>query len=405
MTHGFHMYPARMMPLVARRLIQRYATNRNDIIFEPFVGSGGVLVEARLQNRDSIGVDINPLAVLIAKAKSTPIDPRTLENQASKLLELCSKDVKDGVGRGYPNIKNVGFWFTRRTIEHLMIIKHHLDSLRAKENLYNFFACAFSYTVRKTSNVRVGEFKLYRLPEKDLQAYEARTDVLRTFRQIVTKNIQGMSEFYDAVKGTEARTYVFVGDTRRLFEINPERLHEESASLVVTSPPYGDAHTTVAYGQFSRYPALWLGLNPATVMELDKKGLGGRKRVGADVDKLDSPTLYDVYEKVKKRDPSRASELYSFFYDIDVCMSNIGKVLRKGRSHCCFVLGNRTVRRVRIPADHILIEIARKHGFEHLETRYREIPNKHVPLRNAPENIAGMNLDTISKESIIIWKV
>lgn len=73
LTHGFHDYPARMIPQIAQRLIERYAPNSGKIL-DPFCGSGTTLVEAQLANRRAVGNDINPLAVLLSKVKATPID-------------------------------------------------------------------------------------------------------------------------------------------------------------------------------------------------------------------------------------------------------------------------------------------------------------------------------------------
>ncbi|MEM2991050.1 MAG: DNA methyltransferase, partial [Halobacteria archaeon] len=49
-THGLHPYPARMCPQIARKLIKLYSKPK-DIIFDPFCGSGTVLVEAKLAGR------------------------------------------------------------------------------------------------------------------------------------------------------------------------------------------------------------------------------------------------------------------------------------------------------------------------------------------------------------------
>jgi len=403
MTHGFHLYPARMMPLIAKRLIRRFAQSQDDVILDPFVGSGGVLVEARLHNRNAVGVDINPLAILIARAKTQPIDPKVLREHARKLFRRTEKDVLEKVDYGVPDIKNVKFWFKTPIIRKLNIIRHHLDDLKAvDENVYDFFACAFSYAVRKTSSVRPREYKLYRIADDELPTHNP--DVLAVFREIVDKNISKMHDYYNAVKGFDVRTSLLEGDTRRLNEINPLILHDECASLVVTSPPYGDAHTTVAYGQFSRYPALWLGFDEEKVLDLDDTGLGGQS-IESDVSSLDSATLTETFEKVKERDEVRAKELLAFFYDIDLCMKQIGRALRGGRSHCCFVLGNRTMRRVKIPADRILIEMSRKHAYQHVETKYRDIPTKRIPWVNAPENVPGRTVETMAKESIIIWSL
>jgi tRNA G10 N-methylase Trm11 len=403
MTHGLHMYPARMIPQIARKLIDKFTFSNEDVVLDPFCGSGGVLVEAMLKGNTSIGVDINPLAILIAKVKTTPLEPEKLTSYADSLLSKIHDDIKRGTEYEVPDIKNIEFWFKPKVIKDLSIVRKHIENLKDEdENVYDFFRVCFSYTVRKTSNVRGREFKLYRIPAEELESYNP--DVVRTFENIVRANISRMKEFYQAVGNSKVKAYPLKGDARKLLEIEPTILHEESVNLVVTSPPYGDSHTTVAYGQFSRYPALWLGFDEKEVMEIDDAGLGG-KVINVDLDKLESPLLAETYVAVAEKDERRARELLSYFWDIDVCLEQLSKVLKKGKSYCCFVLGNRTVRRVKVPTDRILVELSRKYGFEHVDTKYRRIPMKRIPWVNAPENIPGKTVETINKESIIIWRV
>lgn len=61
-------YRGNYSPYVPRNLILRYS-NENDLILDQFVGSGTTLIEAKLLNRNAIGVDINPNAIEICKQK------------------------------------------------------------------------------------------------------------------------------------------------------------------------------------------------------------------------------------------------------------------------------------------------------------------------------------------------
>ena len=89
---------------------------------------------------------------------------------------------------------------------------------------------------------------------------------------------------------------------------------------------------------------------------------------------------------------------------MDDCFKKISLVLQKNKSHCCFVVANRTVRREKIPTDEICVELAEKYGFSHQHTFYRTIANKAMSLKNAPDNISNFSGDTMNQESIIIWK-
>jgi len=83
-THGYHRYPAKFIPQIVSRLAEKY-TREGDFIVDPFGGCGTTLVESKVMGRPSIAVDINPVAVLITKAKITAIDPAKIEK--SKLIK------------------------------------------------------------------------------------------------------------------------------------------------------------------------------------------------------------------------------------------------------------------------------------------------------------------------------
>lgn len=389
LTHGFHPYPARMVPLIAKRVIEMFATRDDDIVLDPFCGSGTVLVESMVHNRNTIGFDINPLAVLVAKAKTTPIDPKKLREKINEIIGEIALDKSTYTPpKGIPNLD---YWFKPRVIEMLSKILHHIKRIE-DEDIYNFFATAFSYTVWRVSNARKSEYKLYRMPEEELAKWDP--NVLDTFKEILINNLKGMEEFYRAMQGKSAKATIYLKDFR-------ESNLENEATLILTSPPYGDSRTTVAYEQFSRYPALWLGLKE--VLYMDIKSIGGVRRKG-NVVTLESKTLVEVFNEIYKKDPDRAWDLYSYFYDMDVAMQKIVRALKRGRSRVVFVIGSRTVRRVKIPTDKILVEIAEKYMLEHEKTIHRRIPSKRLPWKNAPENIPGVKGETISSEYIIIWR-
>ncbi|MBU4000393.1 site-specific DNA-methyltransferase, partial [Patescibacteria group bacterium] len=79
-THGYHRYPAKFIPQIVSRLAEKY-TRVGDFIIDPFGGCGTTLVESKVMGRPSIAVDINPVAVLITKAKITAIDPVKIEKE------------------------------------------------------------------------------------------------------------------------------------------------------------------------------------------------------------------------------------------------------------------------------------------------------------------------------------
>ena len=111
-THGLHSYPAMMIPQVAGRLIEEYSSE-GDVLFDPFCGSGSVQVEGRLKGRHSWGIDLNPLAVLIARVKVTPIEPTLLHRTLTRVWEHAACIPDDAITPP-SNFPNLSFWFKEK---------------------------------------------------------------------------------------------------------------------------------------------------------------------------------------------------------------------------------------------------------------------------------------------------
>ena len=120
-SQGIHNYPAMMIPQIARRLIELYKPKTNGILLDPFSGSGSSLVEARLQGINSYGIDINPLARLIAKVKTTWIEPNLLEKYIKKIKsEVINAEFNNGFNLSkveVPQYTGLRFWFKSDVIK------------------------------------------------------------------------------------------------------------------------------------------------------------------------------------------------------------------------------------------------------------------------------------------------
>lgn len=414
LTHGLHPYPARMVPQIAGRLLHRLV-HVNDVVLDPFCGSGGVLVEARLAGLNSIGIDINPLACLLAEVKSNPVDPRMLQSYWKNLRAKISREIASLRFRELdvrvPDFSgtNIEYWFKPITMKELTILRENIREID-DESIRKFFEVPFSLTVRDVSGTRKREYKLYRLPKDEWEKYSP--DVLETFISHVERSIQKMGEFYQKANKS-VFSKVFMADTRYIFtekfpKEGNELLRKYPPKIIVTSPPYGDSRTTVAYGQFSRLSSLWLDFEPTFKREIiknvDKLSLGGDINNRRRIDLTDLPTLSQTIELIRKNSEKRALEAFSFFSDLYLCLEKMYECLDKD-GYCCIVIANRTIRRVLIPTHAIIAEMGIKIGFENDVTIIpRNIPTKRLPWENAPENIPGLKGKTMSEENIIIMR-
>jgi len=390
-THCYHVYPAMMIPQVARRLIRLYGSHRGTLL-DPFCGSGTSLVEARLAGLHAIGIDLNPFATFLARAKTQLFDTNLIAIEAKKLSDFFKNRKKSCESVSVPRFFNINYWFKPEVQIDLAILREAIFTI-VDERVRDFFAVAFAYTVRECSNTRKREYKLYRIPANELETYHPQ--VWNTFWEKLSCNLCGLIEFVREAD-PEVITTVLLGDIRCR-----QPIESEVADIIVTSPPYGDSQTTVAYGQFSRLALQWLGMDDDVVRAIDRQSLGGQARTVRVPYR--SRTLDIVLDQVEQRDSRRARQVKQFYDDFAGCFPEITRLARKG-AYACFVVGNRTVKGIRIPTDQILVEIATCFGWRHCATYHRRIPNKRMPLRNSPSNKPGELCDTMTEEHILVLR-
>lgn len=401
-VHGISKYPARMIPQIPENLIEIFKKHdilsEKDTIYDPFVGSGTTVATAKMNNLYSVGNDINPFAVYLSRVKTTTLSPEALETclydiETNILNNLDSPEAKQASDE---NI-NSG-WFPQPQESQLLYIRNQLDSLEESypEQLLLPFRIVLSTISRTISYQRNGEFKRYRIPEEDRKTHNPQVKSL--FIEESKSILKTLSKFYTQYSNTP-KAQVNLQDSRET------QINEESIDAVISSSPYGDHSTTVAYGQFSRDPSIIsFGKNKTEMLDVDKKGLGGKYSLDPDEYltnlRENSETLNKTLHELEKVN-GRKTDALEFFTDFDRVMRDVYRVL-KPESPVCWVLANRTMSRTQIPSSKITIELAKSIGFNHQVTLPRDIPSKTLPWENAPENVSGQKGSLMADENIII---
>ena len=121
-VHGFCTYPAMMVPKMQRELLDvclQEIEVPHPTLLDPFAGSGTILVEGMLRGLNIVGVDINPLAVLLCKVKTTIVNPDELQEHVTHLAEIINslKTVENH------SFKGIEKWFTDQAIADLSKIR------------------------------------------------------------------------------------------------------------------------------------------------------------------------------------------------------------------------------------------------------------------------------------------
>ncbi|HOJ38284.1 MAG TPA: hypothetical protein PLI27_04415 [Ignavibacteriales bacterium] len=95
-------------------------------------------------------------------------------------------------------------------------------------------------------------------------------NVFEIFNFKLQRNLTGLKDFIDK-SPDDVKSYIYDFDT--INGITFELIPEDSVDIVITSPPYGDYKTTVAYGQYSRFANKWFGYEQAS--KVDNYLMGG----------------------------------------------------------------------------------------------------------------------------------
>lgn len=401
LTHGYHSYPAMMIPQLARTFIQlTKEVSQVTNVFDPFMGSGTTLVEGVHDHLESYGNDLNPLSRLMSKVKSTPIDPIKLSEFISKWFNILGeemvffKEINFDVPNK-PTFKNMEFWFKENIVNELQIIKNNIYQVQKEEDIKDFLWVAFSNTVRYVSNTRNSEFKLYRMTKENLEKWDP--DVLMIFKKELTKNIEGNKNLWDSKIDVKSNIY-------NLDSMNLEEIPDEKFDLLITSPPYGDSRTTVAYGQFSRLSLQWLDLiDNKEIIQLDNDMLGGRMKSTTELRNLGSETLTNTITELLELDEKRGREVYKFYYDLKKTINEISRVMKEN-SYQYWVVGNRTVKGNILPTHQIITELFEQSNVKLVTIFSRNIPNKRMPIINSPTNVKGEKAKTMTGEIILVFR-
>ncbi len=401
LTHGLHEYPARMIPQIAQKLIRLY-TKPGDIILDPFCGSGTTLVEAVLNSRSAVGVDINPLATLIAEVKSKPINFEDEGfNVEAFLLRIETLHEKLKRMNALPDppleiLPNLLYWFKERIARELEFLYQQIVQVESPV-VQKFLKVVFSDTVLKVSNIDRRSSRFIRvLPSHELSKFNP--EVIKYFRTKLIDSVHRMKDFYSEImnlqkkEGKIHRATVICANSLRL------PMDSEEYDCIITSPPYGEEKNTVSYNRWSKLSVSWLRLNSKRVNTAEKFSLGAKrsKEPEQELANLQSPTAFSVLKELLQEDRNRVIDALPFFLDYFTALKEMHRVLRQG-GYCCIVIGDRSIRKRIVDMERVTVELAMAAGFSHIRSYFRKIPMKLIPW-------ATPTGKTISRESIIILR-
>ena len=263
LTHGLHKYPAKFFSELPRWLIKRYS-QENDMILDPFSGSGTTNLEALLLNRNSVGIDVDPFSRFISTVKVTPLDEKELIEAQESLFNAVEDYQPALVSESdIPSFPYKDNWFNREIILELAYLKRAIESLDKSKRIKDFFKVCFSSIIRSVSNADDNCTRT--VIRKVLNKQVNPSDALRKFVETVLVNVPKMIEFSQNVPQGVTVSFPENMDARNI-EYPPEVF-----DLALTSPPYANA---VDYPRTHQLELYWLGFADGTLTPLKKKHVG-----------------------------------------------------------------------------------------------------------------------------------
>ncbi len=384
-------YPAVMVAPMQACILKEIITTDSTIknVFDPFCGSGTVLLEGQKLGLDVMGFDINPLATLITRVQLHGIP----KNKIASSIDALNTRIALLIGNVKPyEFTNIEKWFNHDVILSLSVIRKAILE-ESDDFIRRFYWCCFAETVKYFSNTRTSTFKLHIKKQKDIDLLV--DDSIAFFKSHIQTNLKRLEKSDTRSKGIDIRC----GDSKNLLKTLPQN----SVDLICTSPPYGDNHTTVTYGQFSILPLLWIDSNDLMLWDenllqgftaIDSASLGGTIKRNIDQDCYNEYCTNVSTDKQKK--------IKSFFDDYEIVFKLLTDILKPGKL-LVMTLGNRRVDNKEIPFDRFNDELAEKYGLQLDSTITRRIIGKRMPCKVSNIRNCG-SVESMSKEYVKIYR-
>ncbi|NOS94349.1 MAG: hypothetical protein HOP30_20740, partial [Cyclobacteriaceae bacterium] len=327
-THLIHPYPAKLLAHIPNLFINNSILSKEqDYVLDPFCGTGTVLLESALYKRRALGADANPLAQMIAKAKTCKLNGERLQK------ELCSLLKKS---RNYklikiPDFSNRDYWFAEQTQIQLAKIYSAIVKIK-NENVRTFFLVNFSNCIRKVSyadprvsvpvRINKNRFKLNDDRHKKIKIRLAqlnKMDVFEKFESICTDNIERIKKLKIETGSVE----IISNDARKLTTKigGKKRLKRNCIQLIITSPPYAGAQK---YIRASSLSLGWLGIaKNGQLKKLDNESIGRESFLAKEktLTKTGIPEADNLIKKIYEINETRATIVSTYLNEMKVALS------------------------------------------------------------------------------------
>ncbi len=358
--HRIHAYPAKFPAFITTKALA-YA-KENSItpsrIADVFCGCGTVAYEAKRNNIDFWGCDINPVATLIAQVKSKKYQPGILNKYYTAILDSFTKSKRKYNIYDKANERLI-YWHSKKRLEDLYKLKKTIEKVVPSRSNYRlFFLCAFSNILKPTSRWLTKSIKPQIDPNK------RRANVLSTFKaQCIFMISANDANDITGASMTDIITANFLNSAVKC----------PSVDMIITSPPYV---TSYEYADLHQLSSLWLDY-AHDYRDLRDGSIGSLQHIynfDRELKRLNH-TGTNVVFRLLEKDKSQARSVAKYYLDMQAVAKKCHSMLSAG-GMALFVIGNTEYKGVRIENARHLSESLLESGFAEVLVTKRKISGK-----------------------------
>jgi SAM-dependent methyltransferase len=364
-------------------------------VLDPMAGSGTVLAVARANGHHAIGVDIDPLAVLLAGVWTRTINPDEANDKAAQVLDRAKSRFPDlPSGRAYPPASDeetrrfIRYWFDDYSRRQLSALSTTISRVH-DEAVRDILWCGFSRLIITKS---AGASRAMDLAHS------------RPHREFDRAPVKPFDRFLSAVKTVVSncpqRGAANLGPRAVVQQGDARQLHVASGSidLVLTSPPYLNA---IDYMRCSKFSLVWMGHTVSELRQIRADSVGTE---ASSQEALDAEWVRSLIKHLALRPPLSSRDqtlLAQYVWDMGRAFAEVSRVLRSG-GRAVYVVGDSTVRGTFIRNSSIVAAVAEEQGLKLKSRHSRTLPANRRYLPPPQQGRSTDSLDGRMRREVVL---
>lgn len=388
-----HPFPARMAPGIALDVLEEASPSLR--VLDPMMGSGTVLAVARSRGHTAIGVDVDPLSVLLSKVWSTtitrskvpPVALRVLRRARDLFVEMSQRDAYPEGADGETR-KFVAYWFDGYARRQLSALARSIEQ-EPEGPLRDLLWCSFSrLIITKQAGASLAKDLSHSRPHRAFTRAPVKPfSAFLSAVERVAKNCIGSNQ---ESRGPAPR--ISRGDAREL------DIADSTIDLIITSPPYLNA---IDYMRCSKFSLVWMGFKVRELRQIRAESIG--TEVGTTTNARDQRLEavlagLGISKTLSKREKSI---LARYICDSHAALSEAARVL-KPEGRAIYVVGENTIRGTFVRNSQILCRVASLAGLQLVARSSRQLPSSRRYLPPPQWSAKGSDLDGRLRREVIL---